>query len=109
MMSKLIDIRDALASIEGLKIYHYWRPRMEAPFCVWQEEGEGDSLHSSNHKQEQALTGSIDYYTLDEFDLMVDAIQDAINKIENLGWMLSSVDYEDETNLIHYSWSWEYA
>lgn len=109
MMSKLINIRDALTSIDGLKVYHYWRPRMEAPFCVWQEEGEGDSLHTSNHKQEQVLTGAIDYYTLDEYDPMVDSIQEAINKVENLGWTLSSVDYEEETNLIHYSWSWEYA
>lgn len=107
MMSKLIKIRDALNSIQGLKVYHYWRPRLEVPFCVWAEEGEGDSLHTGNHKTEQVITGTIDYFTKTEYDEMVDAIQDAINEVEVLGWNLSSVDYEEETNLIHYSWDWE--
>lgn len=107
MMSKLLKIRDALNSIEGLKVYHYWRPRLEAPFCVWAEEGEGDSIWTNNHKQEQVITGTIDYFTLTEYDPMVDAIQEQLNQIETLGWNLSAVLYETDTNLIHYSWDWE--
>lgn len=109
MQSLLLPIKTALTSIDGLKVYHYWRPRMEAPFCVWQEEGEGDSLWASNHKKELIVTGTIDYYTREEFDTMVDSIQDAMNGIENFGWVLDTVAYEDETNLIHYSWSWQIA
>lgn len=109
MMSKLLKIRDALNEIDGLKVYHYWRPRLQAPFCVWQEEGEGDSTWSDNHKKEQVITGTIDYYTLTEYDPMVDAIQNQLNSIEVLGWELDTVMYEDETNLIHYSWNWEIA
>lgn len=109
MMSKLLKIRDALNSIEGLKVYHYWRPRLEAPFCVWAEEGEGDSIWTNNHKQEQVITGTIDYFTLTEYDPMVDAIQEQLNQIETLGWNLSAVLYETDTNLIHYSWDWETA
>lgn len=109
MMSKLLKIRDALNSIEGLKVYHYWRPRLEAPFCVWAEEGEGESIWTNNHKQEQVITGTIDYFTLTEYDPMVDAIQEQLNQIETLGWNLSAVLYETDTNLIHYSWDWETA
>lgn len=109
MMSKLIKIRDALNSIQGLKVYHYWRPRLEAPFCVWAEEGEGDSLHTGNRKTEQVITGTIDYFTKTEYDEMVDAIQDALDQVECLGWELNSVLYEEENNLIHYSWDWEVA
>lgn len=107
MMLQLKRIRDSLAAIEGLKVYHYWHPRLEPPFCIWQEEGEADSLWASNQKKEQVITGTIDYYTLTEFDPMVDKIQNAMNEIEVFGWTLSSVDYEDETMLIHYSWDWE--
>lgn len=82
---------------------------MEAPFCVWQEEQEGDSLWASNHKKELIITGTIDYYTKKEFDPMVDKIQAVMNVIENFGWVLDSVLYEDETKLIHYTWSWEIA
>lgn len=109
MMSLLTKIRDALTSIEGLAVYHYWHPRLQAPFCIWQEEMEGDSLWGDNHKKEFVLTGTIDYYTLTEFDTNVDEIQNALNGIENCGWSLASVDFEQETNLIHYSWDWEIA
>ena len=109
MMSQLIKIRDALTSIEGLKVYHYWHPRLTAPYCIWAEEGEGDPLWTSNHKQEQIITGTIDYFTKTDLDPMVDNIQDALNGVENLGWNLDTVLYEDETGLIHFSWNWEIA
>lgn len=107
MMSSLLRLRDALNSIEGLKVYHYWRPRLQAPYCVWAEDGEGDSIWSDNHQEKQIITGTIDYFTLTEYDQMVESIQNALNETEVLGWSLSSVDYEPETNLIHYSWDWE--
>lgn len=109
MQSLLLKIKEALTSIDGLKVYHYWHTRMEAPFCVWAESAEGDSLWSSNHKKEQVITGTVDYYTKTEFDPIVDEIQNALNSVEVLGWNLDSVLYEDETTLIHYTWSWEIA
>ena len=109
MQEKLSKIKDALTSIENLKVYHYWHPRLEAPFCIWAEEGEGDSLWTSNHLQEQVITGTVDYFTKTELDPIVDDIQNALNGVENLGWKLDAVMYEDETNLIHYSWDFELA
>ena len=35
----------------------------------------------------------------------MDLIQEALNTSEGVGWVLSSVQYEDETNLIHYEWT----
>ena len=109
MMSKLCKISDCLTSIEGLSVTHYWHPRLVAPYCLWAEDGEGDSLHTNNKKTEQVITGTIDYFTLHEFDENVDKIQEALNNVECLGWTLNSVQYEDETNLIHYEWRWELA
>lgn len=109
MMLNLKRLRDALTSINGLKVYHYWRPRLEAPFLVWQEDGEDNALHTSNHKAEQSIGGTIDYYTKDEYDVMVETIQATLNTIENLGWSLSSVQFEEETNLIHYEWTFSIA
>ena len=107
MISQLTQIRDALTSIEGLTVYHYWHPRLNAPYCIWAEDGEGDSLHTGNHKSEQVITGTIDYFTKTDLDETVDLIQNALNTLENCGWMLSSVQYENDTNLIHYEWSFE--
>lgn len=109
MMSQLIKIRDALTSIEGLAVYHYWHPRLQAPYCIWAESSEGDSLWGDNHKKEQIITGAIDYFTKTDFDPMVDLIQDKLNELECVGWTLMAVDYEDETGLIHFTWEWQIA
>ncbi len=36
---------------------------------------------------------------------MFDAIQKTLGAL-GLGWALESVQYEEETNLIHYEWRW---
>lgn len=107
MTLKLKKIQDCLTSIDGLAVYHYWHPRLQAPYCIWAEDGEGDSLHANNHKAEQVISGTIDYFTKLEFDEMIEKIQEALNDLEDCGWELNSVQYEDETNLIHYEWSFE--
>lgn len=104
LQDKLSKIRDALVAIDGLRVYHYWRPRLPVPFCVWAEEGESSDLSADNHKREQALEGYVDYYTQTEFDPAADAIQGALNSVEMCGWSYDSVQYEDETGLIHHSW-----
>ena len=107
MHYKLMKIRDALVSIEGLRVYHYWRTKLEAPYCIWQEDSEGMSLWSSNHQQEQIISGTIDYFTKEEYDYKVEEIQEALNELENCGWNLLNVDYEEDTNLIHYTWNFQ--
>jgi len=70
------------------------------------EDGENNSFHSDNHKQEQKIAGYVDYFTKTEFDTNVDVIQDILNA-EPVAWSLRTVDYEDQTNLIHFRWWWE--
>ena len=52
------------------------------------------------------MQGTIDLYTKTEFDPLVDQIHEAMaeNKIPA---SISSVQYEDETQLIHYTWDFE--
>lgn len=104
LRDKLIKIRDALVAVEGLRVYHYWRPKLQPPYCIWEEEGEASALHANDHKHEQAIDGHIDYFTKMEFDPAADAIQDSLNRVEHCGWSYDSVQYEDETGLIHHSW-----
>ena len=91
------------------QVYHYWRPNMTAPFVVWAEDGEDISLNADDRKQEQAITGYVDYYTKLEFDERVDAIQAIFYELQGeipFGWRLDSVQYEEDTNLIHFQWTW---
>lgn len=85
--------------------YHYWRPKLPAPFLVWAEDGD-NAAWADDRMMEQAITGTTDYFTRDEFDPAIDRIQDA-NQSLGIAWRLNSVQYEDDTELIHYEWSWE--
>lgn len=105
---KLRTIQEALCSIAGLSVYHYYAPTgVSVPYCEWMEDGEYNSHHSDNHKREQVITGMVHYYTKTDFDGTVDEIQNVLNSLEDFCWSLNSVQYEDTTGLIHYAWDFE--
>lgn len=85
--------------------YHYWRPKLSAPFLVWVEDGD-NAVWADDQMIEQAITGTTDYFTQEEFDPAIDAIQNA-NISLGIAWRLNSVQYEEDTSLIHYEWTWE--
>ena len=104
LASKAQKVRDALQSVEGLKSYHLHKPAsVTAPYCVWQEDTEGQSHHSDNTKGEQALQLTADYFTQIEYDPTADLIQEAFNEA-GIAWRLESFQYEDNTKLSHYEW-----
>ena len=112
IQNKLKEVYGALTTIsDDLPVFHYTASSdTKAPYLLWYEESEGDSLEAGNHKAEQSLDGWVDFFTPNEFDELVDSIQDSLNGIENLSWTLSNVSYGDpsnsDDNLIHYTWSW---
>lgn len=107
LVSTLQTIYEAFDSIESLNLYHYQKPaNASAPYMVWAEDGEEESFHTGNHKSEQVIGGTCDFYTQTEYDPLIDSIQECLNAIE-VGWYLENVLYEDETKLIHYHWRWE--
>lgn len=109
LQDNLKTIRDALngTSASG-SVYHFTRPVDKERWVVWQEDGESQSHEANNRKVEQQIHGTIDCYTQEEFDPLLDEIQEALNEA-GVGWSLLSVQYEDETNLIHYEWEFYVA
>lgn len=110
LTQNLKSIQDALnsTSVKG-SVHHYTKPvKYTVPYIVWQEDGESDSANVDNRKIEQQLHGTIDLYTKKEFDPLIDEIQEALNNYA-AGWNLISVQYEDETKLIHYEWEFNIA
>lgn len=108
LTDKLTNIGRMYAAVTE-KSYHYWRPAsVNAPFLVWQEDS-GIEFVSGNRVAEQAVRGTTDFFTKEEFDSTFDAIQTAQNSLPGFVWSLDAVIYEDDTNLIHYSWSWSYT
>lgn len=106
LQNSLKQIRDILNSTSAKgRVYHYTRPKGEVPsWVVWQEDSEEAAFDAENHKAEQQVHGTIDCYSQTEYDPLFDEIQDALDKAENVGFRLNSVQYEDETRLIHYEW-----
>lgn len=106
LQSNLKRIRDILngTSAKGC-VFHYTRPAKSLPsWVVWQEDFEDTANNADNRKQEQQIHGTIDCYSKTEYDPLFDEIQDALNDADHVAWRLNSVQYEDETNLIHYEW-----
>lgn len=109
LQSKLQKVETALAAINGLDVFHYWRPAPSTRYCIWQEYNEGISLDADNHKREQAVSGTVDLYTNVEYDPFADEIQEALNSIDVCRWEYEGSVFENETNLIHHSWTWTVA
>lgn len=102
---RLRKVKDALISIEGLPVYHYWRAVKSTPFCVWYEDTH-DTFDADNKHAEHGWVGYVDFFTKTEFDSFIDSIEEALTNTEGLTWRLNDVQFEEETFLIHYSWQW---
>ena len=102
---KLAGLGTALATV-CTRTYHYFHPaKVAAPFIVWMEDGD-NGLEADDGKAEQAISGTVDLFTKTEYDPALDGIQTALDGY-GAAWYLNSVQYEDETGLIHYEWVFE--
>jgi hypothetical protein len=104
---KLSDLRDALLEVIP-DVFHYEAKGKPDKYIVWAEDGEADSLEADDQKDEQAIQGTIDYFTKTEYDPNVGLIQKKLNSLD-LSWRLNSVQHEDETKYIHYEWVFEFV
>lgn len=102
LLTKLRKIRDALNVLDA-DVGHYEHKGNKKKYIVWSEDGEGDSLHTDNEKDIQVLSGTVDLFTRDEYDPLIDAVQETFEK-NGISYKLISVQYEEETKYIHYEW-----
>lgn len=104
--SRLREIAAALSALPIQRVCHYHSADPTPPRLVWSETGEEQGSWGDNAKAEQAISLDLDYFTQEEFDEAVDAIQSVLAEISR-GWQLISAAYEEETGLIHYHWEAE--
>lgn len=102
---QLSDLRDLLLTVTP-NTFHYYATRQPDSYIVWAEDGEAAASYVDNYKDNQAIQGTIDYFTKMEFDPNFKLIQDKLNSVE-ITWRLNSIQYEEETGYIHYEWVWE--
>lgn len=98
----LETLQAALAALTE-RCYHYFaKPNAEPSYIVWAEDGDND-LTANNVHGERSYTGTIDLYTKIESDPLLADIPQALEQI-GASYYLNSVQYEEETGLIHYEW-----
>lgn len=101
----LDSLKAALVALTE-RVYHYTAPSNSAPpYIVWAEDSENPFFADEQHA-ETAIQGTIDLYTRDEDDPLKQAIPGALNGLTCV-WYLNSVQYEEETGLIHTEWVFE--
>lgn len=96
-------IKEALLTV-GVPVSHYAAFEQSDKYIVWAEDTQSDEVWADGEMQEQAIQGTIDYFTKTENDPNVKKIQDALNGIS---FRLNSIQYEDGTKYIHYEWIFE--
>lgn len=102
---KLKRVQAILVNVGGDLVYHYRRPANMKRFITWQEAAEENNFEANNRLQELCLTGTIDLFTPDEYDVLVDDLTAALGQASRVKASISMIDYEDETALIHYQWT----
>lgn len=106
-----LKLNDTLRYFAGVlnkvttRAWHYAKPERETfPYAIWTEYSEGGSLPANNMKKIQPLSITLDYFTQMEFDPEIDKIQNALNSASKVQFELTDIQYEEETNVIHYTW-----
>ena len=101
----LLDLKNALLSVTDA-VYHLDATGATGSYIVWAEDGQGETVWADDRMREQAITGTIDYFTKTEYDPAFTAIQEALQTL-GISYRLNSVQYEVDTKYLHYEWIWE--
>lgn len=78
--------------------------RPDTDYGIIAIDGAGEVVAADNHIQEQAIEGTIDLFTHSNDRAHVATIQGILDGMEGCAFYLSSVQYEQETRLIHWEW-----
>lgn len=99
------ELKEILTKLTD-SVYLYTAPlRKPIPYIVFGADGAND-LSAENHHSEKADQGYIDLYTKSQTDSLISSVPQALDENE-ISYYLNSVQYEDETGLLHYEWIWE--
>lgn len=102
-MTTLSTVKTALLTVMQ-KVYHFAAPQdATGDYIVWAEDNQADAVWADGQMQEQAIEGTVDYFTKTEYDTTVDTIQNSLSA-GGIAWRLNSIQREADTGYIHYEW-----
>ena len=81
-----------------------WDTRPDTNYITVAIDQEAASLEADGKKVNQAPQGTIDLYSLTNDRAQMQSIQNVLNALDGCAWYLNSVQYEDDTRLLHWEW-----
>lgn len=92
-----------ISATEKMKFAHFsWSKAPSGDYGVYAEYL-GNELHTEGTVAEQAIEGAIDYFTRDDSATPKTKIQTALINA-GVNFKLDSIQYEEDTGYIHYTW-----
>lgn len=101
----LQTVKSALVTV-GVPVNHYAAIKKTDKYIIWAEDSQASAIWADGRMEDQAILGTIDYFTRTEYDANADAIEQALNDAQ-ISFALNSVQREDETGYIHHEWIFE--
>ena len=101
---KLREFRDVLLTVHD-KVYHFESSK-ESEYIVWHEVG-NLTLRGDDVVAESGARIAVDFFTKDEYSEIPDKLANALTGCDEIYVSDFNVDYEKNTEYIHYAYTCE--
>lgn len=89
----------------GIPFAQYaWDSPPESDYGVISLDGGPSVIWADDHMTEQALEGTVDLFTRSADREQMERIQSILNALPGVAWRFSSLQYENDTRLLHWEW-----
>lgn len=100
MMEELISLLKTLTD----KLYHHTAPpNAVPPYIVYGEQGQGEILSADDQQDGYSMTVTVDIFSKKGKEPLFKQVYDTLND-NYISFYLKSVQYEEDTGLIHYEY-----
>lgn len=100
-------IKQALLGVSQNVYLYTAKGNQKTPYIVYGVDGD-NNLFGGDQRAEKCDSGYVDLFTKDSMDGLIQAVPDALEQ-SGAAFYLNSVQYEEETGLLHFEWRWECA
>lgn len=98
------ELLTALRALDIPLAEYAWDTRPDADYMVIAIDSEANSLQADGVKVNQAPQGTIDLFSTTNDREKMQSVQAVLNALDGCAWYLNSVQYEDDTRLLHWEW-----
>lgn len=103
----LREFKELLSGVTP-NVHHYRQPKgVAAPWITWAEQSRS-GLFGGDRREIYVNRGVVDLFTKTEWDPLVEDVESMFQESE-IAFELEMVQYEEDTGLTHFTWSFEVA